>query len=146
TTSERTLLARSRLRADARTLRGRAGARTDFGRPLSRHDANLGAERIRNSRDKRQLWAGVARREQPADARSVAIDSPGELSLRDPEIDPQRVELADHLIGLLDLTSGALVRFPVLRVSHPLRPAALVEARIKAAVGRHRVLRIGSVA
>src|SRR5437660_1498778 len=82
-------------------------ARPDFGRPLSRHDANLGAERIRNSRDKRQLWAGVARREQPADARSVAIDSPGELSLRDPEIDPQRVELADHLIGLLDLTSGA---------------------------------------
>jgi hypothetical protein len=52
----------------------------------------------------------LARGEQAAYARGVAVDAPRQLGLGDAQINPERVKLPDHGIGLGELARCLLIR------------------------------------
>jgi hypothetical protein len=95
------------------------------------NDTQLGAQRVSQCRDKRELRPHLARGEQAAYARGVAVDAPRQLGLGDAQINPERVKLPDHGIGLCELARCLLIRRTVLRVLHAPIPAALMQANIE---------------
>src|SRR5258708_3788881 len=99
--------------------------------------AQFCTEGIGDRRDQGQLRAWLARSEQAADDRGVAVNATGQLSLGNSKITPQLVELPDQRVGLGDLPGGALIRRPVLRFPHPARPAPLLQAHIEHLVVSH---------
>ena len=90
------------------------------------NDTQLGAQRVSECRDKRELRPHLARGEQAAYARGVAVDAPRQLGLGDAQINPERVKLPDHGAGLCGLAGRLLICRTVLRVLHPPIPAALM--------------------
>ena len=95
-------------------------------------DTQFGTQRIGQRHDEREFRPHPAGREQvAAHAGGVLIDPPRQLSLGDAQVNPERVKLPDHRIGLGDLPRRPLIRRPVLRVLHPPLPATLMHAHVE---------------
>src|SRR5579872_482523 len=100
-----------------------------FRRP--RDNPHLRAQRVSKRDDERELWPRLARGEQAPHAGGVAVNAPRQLRFGHAETDPQRVEFPDYRISLGNLTRSPLIGHAVLRVLHPLRPAALMQATVE---------------
>jgi hypothetical protein len=138
-------LRRHKTKRSGRTLQHRRGALPSapvryrrIWRRRSRDYTEVGAKCVGECRDQRKFRPCPACRKESTNAGRIAVDAPRKLGLRYTKVNPQRVEITDHCIGLLNLSSGALVGAAVLRILHPARPTAFMQAYVQWSRVRHQ--------